>query len=65
MAIKVMRLAAIAAKNHRNGLDNPYAQLRKDLGFEFCRTGEYEEPHLWLRHLEDRLFALFQMAPQR
>jgi acetyl-CoA C-acetyltransferase len=30
-------LAAIAAKNHRNGVANPYAQLRKDLGFEFCR----------------------------
>jgi acetyl-CoA C-acetyltransferase len=31
-------LARIAAKNHRNGVDNPYAQLRKDLGFEFCNT---------------------------
>jgi acetyl-CoA C-acetyltransferase len=31
-------LAAIAAKNHKNGVDNPYAQIRKDLGFEFCRT---------------------------
>ncbi len=31
-------LARIAAKNHRNGVDNPYAQLRKDLGYEFCRT---------------------------
>ncbi len=31
-------LARIAAKNHRNGVDNPYAQLRKDLGVEFCRT---------------------------
>ena len=30
-------LAAIAAKNHRNGVDNPYAHLHKDLGFEFCR----------------------------
>ena len=30
-------LAAIAAKNHRNGVDNPYAQMRKDLGYEFCR----------------------------
>ena len=30
-------LAAIAAKNHKNGCANPYAQLRKDLGFEFCR----------------------------
>ncbi len=31
-------LAAIAAKNHKNGVDNPYAQMRKDLGFDFCRT---------------------------
>lgn len=29
-------LAAIAAKNHRNGVDNPYAHLRRDLGFDFC-----------------------------
>src|SRR5437870_5778000 len=31
-------LARIAAKNHRNGVANPYAQMRKDLGFDFCRT---------------------------
>src|SRR6187402_882428 len=31
-------LAAIAAKNHKNGVGNPYAQLRKDLGFAFCRN---------------------------
>lgn len=30
-------LARIAAKNHRNGVSNPYAQFRKDLGYEFCR----------------------------
>jgi acetyl-CoA C-acetyltransferase len=30
-------LAQIAAKNHRNGVGNPYAQIRKDLGFDFCR----------------------------
>jgi acetyl-CoA C-acetyltransferase len=28
-------LARIAAKNHRYGVANPYAQLRKDLGYEF------------------------------
>jgi acetyl-CoA C-acetyltransferase len=34
-------LAMIAAKNHRHAVDNPYAQMRKDLGYEFCRsTGE-------------------------
>ena len=32
------RWPRIAAKNHRNGVDNPYAQMRKDLGFEFCRA---------------------------
>ena len=37
-------LARIAAKNHRNGVDNPYAQLRKDLGFEFCRTVSDKNP---------------------
>ncbi len=37
-------LARIAAKNHRNGVDNPYAQLRKDLGFEFCRTVSERNP---------------------
>ena len=31
-------LAAIAAKNHANGCDNPYAQMRKDLGYDFCRN---------------------------
>jgi acetyl-CoA C-acetyltransferase len=29
-------MAAIAAKNHRNGVGNPYAQIRRDLGFEHC-----------------------------
>jgi acetyl-CoA C-acetyltransferase len=37
-------LAAIAAKNHRNGVDNPYAQMRKDLGYEFCRTVSERNP---------------------
>ncbi|MCC7046801.1 MAG: acetyl-CoA acetyltransferase [Alphaproteobacteria bacterium] len=31
-------LARIAAKNHKNGVQNPMAQLQKDLGYEFCRT---------------------------
>jgi acetyl-CoA C-acetyltransferase len=35
-------LAMIAAKNHRNGVANPFAQMRKDLGFAFCR-GESEK----------------------
>jgi acetyl-CoA C-acetyltransferase len=37
-------LARIAAKNHRNGVANPYAQMRKDLGFEFCRTESDKNP---------------------
>ena len=37
-------LALIAAKNHKNGVDNPYAQMRKDLGFEFCRKESEKNP---------------------
>jgi len=37
-------LAHIAAKNHRNGVANPYAQLRKDLGFDFCRQESEKNP---------------------
>ena len=37
-------LAAIAAKNHKNGCANPYAQLRKDLGFAFCREASDRNP---------------------
>ena len=39
-------LAAIAAKNHRNGVDNPYAQMRRDLGYEFCRTPSDKNPYV-------------------
>ena len=37
-------LAMIAAKNHKNGCDNPYAQLQKDLGYEFCRHVSEKNP---------------------
>jgi acetyl-CoA C-acetyltransferase len=37
-------LALIAAKNHRNGVANPYAQMRKDLGFDFCRHESEKNP---------------------
>jgi len=37
-------LAMIAAKNHKNGLANPYAQMRKDLGFAFCRAESDKNP---------------------
>jgi acetyl-CoA C-acetyltransferase len=39
-------LAAIAAKNHKNGVDNPYAQMRKDLGFDFCRHVSEKNPYV-------------------
>jgi acetyl-CoA C-acetyltransferase len=37
-------LARIAAKNHKNGVSNPYAQMRKDLGYEFCRNTSEKNP---------------------
>jgi acetyl-CoA C-acetyltransferase len=37
-------LAMIAAKNHKNGVANPYAQLRKDFGYEFCRNPSEKNP---------------------
>src|SRR5579864_5043246 len=39
-------LALIAAKNHKNGVANPYAQMRKDLGFEFCRHESEKNPYV-------------------
>ena len=39
-------LAMIAAKNHQNGVGNPYAQLRKDLGYEFCRNASEKNPYV-------------------
>ena len=39
-------LAAIAAKNHKNGVDNPYAQMRRDLGFDFCRNLSEKNPYV-------------------
>jgi len=37
-------LARIAAKNHKNGAANPLAQIRKDLGYDFCRTVSDKNP---------------------
>jgi acetyl-CoA C-acetyltransferase len=37
-------LARIAAKSHRNALSNPYAHLRKDLDYDFCRTPSDRNP---------------------
>src|ERR1700692_2592327 len=37
-------LAMIAAKNHKNGVANPYAQMRKDFGYDFCRAESEKNP---------------------
>ncbi|WP_319797832.1 acetyl-CoA acetyltransferase [Nitrobacter sp.] len=37
-------LAMIAAKNHRNGVANPFAQIRKDFGYDFCRSESEKNP---------------------
>src|ERR1700704_4658748 len=39
-------LAMIGAKNPKNGVGNPYAQIRKDLGYEFCRTESEKNPRV-------------------
>lgn len=41
---KSEELAMIAAKNHENGMGNPFAHLRKDFGFEFCNTVSDKNP---------------------
>lgn len=37
-------LARIAAKNHANGLLNPYAHMQKDFGFDFCNAVSEKNP---------------------
>jgi len=37
-------LAMIAAKNHANGASNPFAHIKKDLGFDFCNTPSDKNP---------------------
>ncbi len=39
-------LAMIAAKNHANGVHNPYAHMRKDFGFDFCNTPSEKNPRV-------------------
>lgn len=39
-------LARISAKNHKNGVSNPYAQLRRDFGFEFCNAVSEKNPYV-------------------
>jgi acetyl-CoA C-acetyltransferase len=37
-------IAMIAAKNHANGVHNPYAHIRRDLGFNFCNEISEKNP---------------------
>ncbi len=37
-------LAMIAAKNHANAVCNPFAHVRKDLGYEFCNQVSNQNP---------------------
>lgn len=37
-------MAMIAAKNHTNGMNNPYAHMKKDFGFDFCNTISNRNP---------------------
>lgn len=37
-------LARIASKNHKNGCENPWAQMQKDLSVEFCRDVSEKNP---------------------
>ncbi len=39
-------LALIAAKNHKNGVANPFAQMRKDVGYDFCRQESEKNPYV-------------------
>ncbi|MEQ1612108.1 MAG: acetyl-CoA acetyltransferase [Hyphomicrobiaceae bacterium] len=39
-------LAHIAAKNHKNGVANPYAQMRRDFGYDFCNTVSDKNPYV-------------------
>ncbi|MHC6226244.1 acetyl-CoA acetyltransferase [Pseudomonas sp. X10] len=37
-------LAMIAAKNHANGTLNPFAHMRRDVGYDFCRMPSEKNP---------------------
>src|ERR1700750_1236547 len=39
-------LAMIAARTHKNGGANPYARMRKDFGFDFCRSESEKNPYV-------------------
>jgi len=39
-------MAMVAAKNHANGVHNPYAHVRKALDVDFCHTVSDKNPHV-------------------
>ncbi|CAD7047878.1 acetyl-CoA acetyltransferase [Pseudorhizobium endolithicum] len=39
-------LAMIAAKNHANGMANPYAHMQRDFPFDFCNTVSDKNPYV-------------------
>ncbi len=43
---KSEELAMISAKNHANGVGNPFAHMKKDFGFEFCNTVSDKNPRV-------------------
>ncbi len=43
---KSYELGLIAAKNHANGIHNPYAHMQKDFGVEFCTTVSEKNPYV-------------------
>ena len=39
-------MARIAAKNHCDGVGNPFVQIRRDPGYDFCRTESEKNPYV-------------------
>jgi acetyl-CoA C-acetyltransferase len=39
-------MAALAAKNHHNAISNPWAHMRRELGFDFCATESERNPRV-------------------
>ena len=58
-------LAMIAAKNHKNGVGNPYAQMRKDLGFDVLPHREREKSVRRRPAQAHRLLAGFRRRRRR
>ncbi|PIL18879.1 acetyl-CoA acetyltransferase [Puniceibacterium antarcticum] len=43
---KSEELAMIAAKNHANGMANPFSHMRRDFGFDFCNAVSDKNPYV-------------------